>query len=559
MNLMSVFESLVLSLCLHSCNNFDNALQRTHEMTHFAEEIVGIEPTFDFEKYFKNKDIKSQNKQGSDSKQNEDNDNDDSDSSDFDEAIHIQLEWNKDTILSQIDLIHPRMIHTNVNEARIRFVKELLTNIDRDYNCNYNHNNNASNVSNEDASKMEAQKEAIKKILRDDINSLTQKLKLKAATKIVQNQGYDNNDNVNNNNDQLSNGRRINHRKQAIDTLGDNAHNQIKDEWLSNMIKYCYQSKFEKKKLNQFAQEIYSRMLHPKYININANCSDNQNNDSNFNSNHDINNNNNNNNSNKSIQHNTSSGNSDEKKEYIKPASLDDVRLLFLDVDGVLNGDLQSIANETDKEETESKKELNASNINVDFFPTKLHMKRLKEIIDSYDNLKIVISSTWRCHVDSLYQLFVAMDLIGINVFDRVIGNTPQFTQDSMISMSLRELEIETWLFVCVKNFQFKDSSNENKNDNDNGSNKNGSKDKDNNTEAPFSNLKDKFGQKMKQIIDHYNKEFGNCVNASKYVILDDRLFDQTQMIVKGQTYVQTDVNIGITDQDVKLTLALLK
>ena len=208
----------------------------------------------------------------------------------------------------------------------------------------------------------------------------------------------------------------------------------------------------------------------------------------------------------------------------------------------------------------------------IDFFPTESHMKRLKNILDHFaDNtIKIVISSSWKAKIESLYQLFIAMDLIGINVFDYVIGVTPQFTQDTMINMNLREFEIETWLYVCVSNINDiikynhnsdvndkHDNANANEEQKDQSKNDNNEKDDDNQTLE--RNLKEKVSIKMNEIIDYYGKDYGNYVNIAKYLILDDRKLDESKLIIKNKTFIQTNVNGGMVDQDVELAIKLLE
>ena len=550
-------------------------------MAHFAQDIVGLDikaPSFDFEKYVKKAQDKSHSKKknlnASDSKNSNDEDRDnelqdDTDSSSDFEAIHISLEWRQDTILSQIDLIHPAMIHNNVNEARMRLITELISNIDKEYEIPPSLTQSGqSNIN------VQQEKEAIKKILEAELQSLKLKLHVATVDRVLTNQP-EKNINTNKNNvvkNDNSDNTAMNEQYQQLSDRNRNRGNKsninctalmqdamsTNNEWLCNMIKLCHKPDCMNKNLHKFASEIFSQMLHPKYID--TSLFDNINNGKNKN--------------NININKDKNYVDDEKFKDINNACQLNDVRLLFLDVDGVLNGENLNVNATSEIQQTR------APNYVVEYFPTEAHMNRLKTILDSYDNLKIVVSSSWRCKVNSLYELFVAMDLIGIDVFDRVIGVTPQFTEDTFISMSLRELEIETWLFACVSNFEHKNQidinthhtninatkqekdniwNSSDKNENENANDEMESKKDDVKEVNPFKGLKQKFGAKMKQIVQHYEKEFGNRVQASKFVILDDRKFDETQMIVKGRTYVQTNVVTGINDKDVQLTIALLK
>ena len=109
-----------------------------------------------------------------------------------------------------------------------------------------------------------------------------------------------------------------------------------------------------------------------------------------------------------------------------------DVKVLFLDVDGVLN---QNALEHKILEDLELDQE---SGLSI------LHLKRLKNIIDKTD-CYIVLSSSWRLFKASKAQLFNAfkLDGIDIDISNRYLGDTPKldFTIDRC-----RVMEIKQWL-----------------------------------------------------------------------------------------------------------------
>eukprot|EP01084_Bolivina_argentea_P021855 40625_1 len=119
----------------------------------------------------------------------------------------------------------------------------------------------------------------------------------------------------------------------------------------------------------------------------------------------------------------TSEKKMDKTKEKI------DIKILFLDVDGVLC-DLALFV-EHDKDGLERDEESG-------LFIT--HLQRLKNIIDKTD-CYIVLSSAWRLFEESKNILFkaMAMDRIGIDVTKRYIGDTPK-------NLLNRVTEIKSWL-----------------------------------------------------------------------------------------------------------------
>lgn len=121
----------------------------------------------------------------------------------------------------------------------------------------------------------------------------------------------------------------------------------------------------------------------------------------------------------------------DEKKVDVEDAKVEQkkeeqnlpkLKILFLDIDGVLN---------TLPSSTESS--TNPSH----YFP-QIRLKRLKNIIDS-TNCKIVLSSSWRLRDFSKKTLWEKFESIGIDVKTCYIGDTPSIKK-------ARAFQIETYL-----------------------------------------------------------------------------------------------------------------
>eukprot|EP01084_Bolivina_argentea_P215964 366788_1 len=111
-----------------------------------------------------------------------------------------------------------------------------------------------------------------------------------------------------------------------------------------------------------------------------------------------------------------------------------DIKILFLDVDGVLCDlallcDLAFFIDDDDGLEREKETGLLIT-----------HLLRLKNIIDKTD-CYIVLSSSWRLFEGSKLKLFNAMGMerIGIDVKKRYIGDTP-------LNLWNRVTEIKSWL-----------------------------------------------------------------------------------------------------------------
>eukprot|EP01084_Bolivina_argentea_P312652 541307_1 len=99
------------------------------------------------------------------------------------------------------------------------------------------------------------------------------------------------------------------------------------------------------------------------------------------------------------------------------PQHRQQVKLLFLDVDGVLNGESYGYGGVVDS-----------------------LLLLLKQIIDQ-TNCKIVLSTTWRLHQSTRATLLLFMaQAAGINVEDIIIGDTPS------IEDKRRAFEIESFL-----------------------------------------------------------------------------------------------------------------
>ena len=110
-------------------------------------------------------------------------------------------------------------------------------------------------------------------------------------------------------------------------------------------------------------------------------------------------------------------------KDNKKQEKCEKIRVLFLDVDGVLNC--------MDKDGLEM-----SNGISI------IHLKRLKYILDNVDNCKIVLSTSWRLFEVSKETLIKEISKhTGYNKYDIVIGSTPSLTVDHF-----RSLEIKAWL-----------------------------------------------------------------------------------------------------------------
>lgn len=92
--------------------------------------------------------------------------------------------------------------------------------------------------------------------------------------------------------------------------------------------------------------------------------------------------------------------------------------IIFLDVDGVLNNTKNEFLN---KDRLDKNCILN-----------------LKKLLDN-TNIKIVLSSTWRFQEKKKYKLFEKMNELGIDVENRVIGETDNLK-------SIRQNEILKWV-----------------------------------------------------------------------------------------------------------------
>eukprot|EP01084_Bolivina_argentea_P101686 182269_1 len=84
------------------------------------------------------------------------------------------------------------------------------------------------------------------------------------------------------------------------------------------------------------------------------------------------------------------------------------IKILFLDIDGVLNTLPQSTESST----------------NPKHFLPEIRLKRLKNIIDC-TNCKIVLSSSWRLREFSKKTLWEKFGSVGIDVKSTYIGDTP--------------------------------------------------------------------------------------------------------------------------------------
>ena len=98
---------------------------------------------------------------------------------------------------------------------------------------------------------------------------------------------------------------------------------------------------------------------------------------------------------------------------------IDPIKVLFLDVDGVLHDAFVRLPSQ----------ELNPE-----------CMRRLRTIIDK-THASIVISSSWRIHTDNLYKLRDKLNEYGLDYID----TTPDFTGKNGIPEP-RKFEIEDWL-----------------------------------------------------------------------------------------------------------------
>lgn len=218
------------------------------------------------------------------------------------------------------------------------------------------------------------------------------------------------------------------------------------------------------------------------------------------------------------------------EKEYLIENRLQKIRIIFLDIDGVLND-----SNQYD-------------------YLYKSHLDLLKKLVDSLEDVKIIVSSSWREDVLYLYQLLGAMHEIGIDYEKVVIGCTP-FKQEQ---------------FVTDETTQDEKKGNIDGNDgNDKNIRKRGVVNRSDEINKWF-NILTKQIQQMKQIkgikqqtdkklatTSNTNVNINDNVNVNiKYVILDD-------IHLKGNDYidghfVQTSIQTGLTQENVDNAIKIL-
>jgi hypothetical protein len=112
------------------------------------------------------------------------------------------------------------------------------------------------------------------------------------------------------------------------------------------------------------------------------------------------------------------------------------MKIIFLDIDGVLNSELYMIAEHNKSMAIEHKIEQTRFERQVDEIDPKA-MSFLNDLIKETE-AKVVISSTWRRSntIESLTEIFKARDFIG-----EIIGFTPRLSEDC-----LRGNEIYKWI-----------------------------------------------------------------------------------------------------------------
>jgi len=109
------------------------------------------------------------------------------------------------------------------------------------------------------------------------------------------------------------------------------------------------------------------------------------------------------------------------------------MRILFLDIDGVLNS-WQSIYWEIRQDVRKKQESL-----------CPIAMSNLDELLKKVPDLKIVISSTWRRHF-TIAELQVIMTEQGFKSADRIIGATPTDVPKKFSELMPRLREIRVWL-----------------------------------------------------------------------------------------------------------------
>eukprot|EP01083_Nonionella_stella_P220297 788345_1 len=114
----------------------------------------------------------------------------------------------------------------------------------------------------------------------------------------------------------------------------------------------------------------------------------------------------------------------EDKKQEVAETN---IKVLFLDIDGVLNTLPQTNAPNTDSQH---------------FFPLT-RLNRLKQIIDS-TNCKIVLSSSWRLRQHSKKMLFEKFNSVKIDVESCYKGDTPSTKKP-------RALQIHEYIVNCTE------------------------------------------------------------------------------------------------------------
>ena len=128
--------------------------------------------------------------------------------------------------------------------------------------------------------------------------------------------------------------------------------------------------------------------------------------------------------------------NANKFKAKIDKKQMKDIKILFLDVDGVLCALENTVDNNSDDFELEKDQD---SGLWIS------HLKRIKNIIEETD-CYIVLSSAWRLFENAKKLLFKAMksEKVGIDVDTRYLGDTPS-------NLANRVIEIKTWLSEASK------------------------------------------------------------------------------------------------------------